>query len=143
MEFKILSITVKLNKLEKNKLNLLTNSLNIENKDNINDSIINIQNFLKKLDDNQFKNIENLILEFIKENINEDNAKDNDNGKKIKKRKYIEILSEKEIEEKKEEYIKLLRKKAPKKFKFKRLTQEGTKYYYIDQNILEWEFREK
>ena len=100
MEFKILSITVKLNKLEKNKLNLLTNSLNIENKDNINDSIINIQNFLKKLDDNQFKNIENLILEFIKENINEDNAKDNDNGKKIKKRKYIEILSEKEIEEK-------------------------------------------
>ena len=146
MEFKILSLTVKLNKLEKKKLSLLTNALNIENienKENINEMIINIQNFLKKLDDNQFKKYENIILEFIKQDNNEDNSNNIANEKKIKNRKYNEILSEKEIEEKKKEDIKLLNKIAPKQFKFKRLTKEGAKYYYTDKNNLEWEFREK
>ena len=80
---------------------MLTNALNIENKENINEMIINIQNFLKKLDDNQFKKYENIILEFIKQDNNEDNSNNIANEKKIKKRKYNEILSEKEIKEKK------------------------------------------
>ena len=61
----------------------------------------------------------------------------------VKKRNFVESLTEEEIKYRKKQENEILNKKAKNTLKLEALTEKGSKYYFIDENKKEWEFREK
>ena len=143
--------SLKLNKLNIDILNCLALSLNIENEDNKTNLISKILLKLSQLKKEEFDDINNLIdlnINNMNDNtttINNDKIENKDTcldfieNKKTKKRTHLEI--ENEESQKSENEIK--KKYFKKKFKGEKLLANKEKYYYIDENGTDWEFREK
>lgn len=143
--------SLKLNKLNIDILNCLALSLNIENEDNKMNLISKIILNLSQLKKEEFDDFNKLIelninnLNGTTSTINNDKIDNKDTtleineNKKIKKRIHLDI--ENEESQKSENEIK--KKYIKKKFKGEKLLDNKEKYYYIDENEQEWEFREK
>lgn len=137
---------LKLNKMENDDLHYLAMSLSL-NSDLEKKNLINkiIEKF-EILDTEELKKFEKLINENSEiKNKREANNNLNKNPNKnkfnytLKKRSHNEIITNEE-KEKTDINFKTIFKK---KLKYDKYLNEGEKYYYIDNDNIEWEFREK
>ena len=101
MDLKILIITLMLNQIDESNLELLTNSLNLEKKENKIDNIKAIQNYMRQLNENEFVKYEDIIKKYITSMISNENNKNKFKNDKRRKRRYIDIFSERDLEKKK------------------------------------------
>ena len=153
--------SIKLNNLELNFLNFLAESLEIVSEQNKNILISQIVKVLSELNRTDFEKFNNIIYNLIEDNKNtkrittkddknEFNFEVNNNNNKIaikeekqqlkkRKRTHLEIEDGNDIEETQ----KFFKNNAKKKFKGESFLEKGEKYYHIDEDGNEWEFREK
>ena len=140
---------LKLNKLNLEILNFLADSLSIEEMEDKNKLIKEISKQFEKMKKEDSIKFEKLIDEQIYENCTP-NTKEKKGFDKIeispvKKRNYYEYSQNKKNEDKDKINKKNNNKKLDsiKLFDYDKFLNPGEKYYYVDNENNEWEFREK
>ena len=144
------SLLIKLNKLDVELLKFLADSLSIneiDEKSNLVKAISTKFEEMKKEDINKFEKI--IDEQIIESQINYTNEKSNgenmDNFQKLNKRNYSDFIKDYKGEKKDNSTNKNkdIKNEFKKLFDYDKFLNPGEKFYYVDKENNEWEFREK